>query len=436
MPHFTSSYTPLQYLGQRESNPPGVWERPRSPTTSDSSQIYSLGDIWVDTVANNIYILSDVTNNVATWVLAAVVGGALNTLTGDVGGAIAPAAGNINIQGGAAGAISFSNGGAGQMDAAVQVDGVTISIVANELVAASSGNVNVDGFAGPGTDPVVPDGTGQITVTGGQVAAGTVGANVIRTFSAAANTYTVQIQRSAAVAGSASANNGVCHFDSAAFAVDANGFVTLAGGGLAIDQVAVQAATGPGTNPVLPTGAGQITINGAAVAAQSIPLRSHSIAANTLQLEVQRAATSTGTDATSQGVASFSDTQFTVDANGYVELLGGATGTAQTVGAVTADVITFPMGAVAGTRAFDVTVAGFEATGPSGCGYSIIASVRTTGAAATSVPTPDITVNEDAALAAASATVVVAGNNAIVRVTGVAGLTIEWSATLQSVFAS
>ncbi len=93
--------------------------------------------------------------------------------------------------------------------------------------------IDVDASTAPGTDPVVADGSGQITVTGAQVAAGTIGANVIRTDSLAANTYTVEIQRSTAVSASASLNNGVSHFNSnpGQFTVDANGFVSTNGSG-------------------------------------------------------------------------------------------------------------------------------------------------------------------------------------------------------------
>lgn len=93
-------------------------------------------------------------------------------------------------------------------------------------------SIAVDASTAPGTNPVTPTPAGIVTVTGGQVAAGTVGANVIRTDSLALNTYTIEIQRSTAVGASASANNGVSHFDSARFSVDANGFVTLNGAGV------------------------------------------------------------------------------------------------------------------------------------------------------------------------------------------------------------
>jgi hypothetical protein len=50
------------------------------------------------------------------------------------------------------------------------------------------------------------------------------------------------------------------------------------------------------------------------------------------------------------------------------------------------------------------------------------------------VPNQAIDELEEAALIAADAVVTVAGNNMIVRVTGVAGLTIDWKAVAEYVF--
>lgn len=113
-------------------------------------------------------------------------------------------------------------------------------------------------------------------------------------------------------------------------------------------------------------------------------------------------------------------------------------GTTTTIGAVTGDVITFPLGATAGTYAFDVTVSAFDSATPSGAGYGIVAAVRTLGAgAAILMPNQAIDELEEVALIPANAEVTVdALNNAIVRVTGVAGLTIKWKASAKYVFAN
>lgn len=108
----------------------------RDPTVNDTG--YPLAQLWLNTVSDTLWDLVDVSAGVATWALLASSGGALNTLTGDDAIPILPNAGNINIQGGAAGAIAFTSGGLGQMDAAVQVDGTTITIVGNQLVASGA----------------------------------------------------------------------------------------------------------------------------------------------------------------------------------------------------------------------------------------------------------------------------------------------------------
>lgn len=106
------------------------------------------------------------------------------------------------------------------------------TVDANGFVSLAGGSgpaiesVGVDANTAPGTNPVLPNVSGEIFVTGGQVAAGTT-TNVIRTDSLAINTYTVQIQRSQAVASSTIGDNGVSHFNSAQFTVDANGFVSI-----------------------------------------------------------------------------------------------------------------------------------------------------------------------------------------------------------------
>src|ERR1700723_2800930 len=90
-------------------------------------------------------------------------------------------------------------------------------------------SLTVDTFTAPGTNPVFPNGSQTIAITGGQVAAGTVGTDVIQTNSLAASKYTVQIQRSTATASSTVADNGVSHFNSSNFTVDSNAFVSLIG---------------------------------------------------------------------------------------------------------------------------------------------------------------------------------------------------------------
>lgn len=104
-------------------------------------------------------------------------------------------------------------------------------------------------------------------------------------------------------------------------------------------------------------------------------------------------------------------------------------GTGTTVGNTTADLITFSLGGTPKCYKFRFEVAGFNSSTPAGCGYQINATVRTTGAAATVISIPDGDTDEDAAIEVDSDwTVVASGNNAILRVTGTTGLTINWVA--------
>jgi len=110
---------------------------------------------------------------------------------------------------------------------------VTISLTGG---GAGIDSITVDAFTAPGTNPVEPDGTGLITVTGAQVVSGTVGTNVIRSNSLSANAYTMQIQQAGSAGVSTTNLNGVAHFNSTQFTVS-NGFVSLTGGGSAIDSI-------------------------------------------------------------------------------------------------------------------------------------------------------------------------------------------------------
>lgn len=136
------------------------------------------------------------------------------------------------------------------------------------------------------------------------------------------------MQVGAAITGApADANDaGLASFDDTMFTVDANGFVQLAGVGLAVDSLLVDAFTAPGTQPVVPDGAGQITIAGSVVAAQSVPVRSHSTAANSVTLEVQVASTVPAVpgNKNAAGLVQPNSAQFSVDADGYMTLIGGS----------------------------------------------------------------------------------------------------------------
>lgn len=100
-----------QYLGVRAILPPDLQTATRAPTSSDKS--YVKGTLWLDTVADAAYMWPGSGN----WIsLGSGTTGAIVTLTGGSGGAIAPVGGNIDLLGtanqitstGTAGTITFS----------------------------------------------------------------------------------------------------------------------------------------------------------------------------------------------------------------------------------------------------------------------------------------------------------------------------------------
>lgn len=101
---------------------------------------------------------------------------------------------------------------------------ITVDLIGGTTAIDS---IAVDTTTGAGTNPVLPTAAGLITMSGGQYATGTFGTRVVDINSPAANTLNVLLQQSSAVAATDSTKNGISHFKSTDFSVDANGFVTL-----------------------------------------------------------------------------------------------------------------------------------------------------------------------------------------------------------------
>jgi len=425
----TPAPTNIPYLGIPEQNPRDTFYRKRAPTTKDYS-IYRVGDRWINRPSQTAYILVSKANGIATWTLMASAGGPILT---------------INSQPPIAGDINFTNTGAvaigafpGNITLGVKVDGVTVQIIGDQLVAGGSvpttfvtdagaavpvanilnvigtpsqgistsgagntvtitaadatavqkgvasfnptnftvaagavssnpitvtsplgtltiggspvnlggaltidlagGSVGADSFAvqastAPGTNPVVPTGLGLLTINGADVAAQAI---PVQSNSIAANTLQIEVQRASQQAASLAVNAGLASFDSSMFVVDANGFVQLAGGSVAADSFTVDAFTAPGTNPVVPTGLGNVTVNGVFVLAGGIPVQTNSIAANAYRVEVQLSSAQALSATANAGLSSFDNTQFTVDANGWVQMLNGLPFSSVTVDSVVA----------------------------------------------------------------------------------------------------
>lgn len=104
------------------------------------------------------------------------------------------------------------------------------------------------------------------------------------------------------------------------------------------------------------------------------------------------------------------------------------TGTATSTNASVEDLVTFTLGATNLVYRFQFDVSGRDTATGDGIGYTLFASARTDGAAATVISTPFLDNDEDASLVTATADFVASGNDVILQVTGVAGQTINYRA--------
>lgn len=114
-----------------------------------------------------------------------------------------------------------------------------------------------------------------------------------------------------------------------------------------------------------------------------------------------------------------------------VYLTNRKTGTITTADATLTTILTFSLGAVAGTFYVYGNVQGFNASTPAGGAYSFSGGYRTDGATATELGIEIHDEFEDAALVTADIFLSASGNNVIVQVQGVAGLSINWSCLLE-----
>ncbi len=296
----------------------------RAPTPNDTN--YKVGQFWIAQLPNGtkeLFYLASQSNMVtssnptgalqSTWELISV-NSALVSLSDNANTVVFP---------------SLST--ATPPDNIQFVAGSGISIVAtpasNLITITNTGMASTETLTGNDGTPVSPSG-GTIQTLGVTVANATYG-QALYTNSGGGNIENFNIQLAAAIASTNVAKVGVAAFSSTQFAVDANGFVTLAGGSTPpILGITPDAHTGPGTSPVIPNGSGNIKIEGGATFAtgtQANPIRTNSLAANTLDLQIQlagsHAATSTADDF---GVAQFDANMFTVT-SGFVQVKNAGT---------------------------------------------------------------------------------------------------------------
>ena len=122
-----------------------------------------------------------------------------------------------------------------------------------------------------------------------------------------------------------------------------------------------------------------------------------------------------------------------------VTFLDAIQGTTTTIGLQTRTIASVQLGAVPGTYEIEARVAAFNASTPAAFGSKIIATARTTGAAGVLIGVNNDNVFNEVALEDAVAQIEVnisTANSFDIVATGVAGLTIEWKATVYYTFVS
>lgn len=116
----------------------------RAPTSSDIK--FPLGQLWVRTDTAQVYILAQLASGAASWTLASPGASDVDTLTGDGGGAISPAAGNITLAGGtnittagAANTITFNLDAAITLATSVSSPLYTVAAATDLAITAAAG---------------------------------------------------------------------------------------------------------------------------------------------------------------------------------------------------------------------------------------------------------------------------------------------------------
>ena len=129
----------------------------------------------------------------------------------------------------------------------------------------------------------------------------------------------------------------------------------------------------------------------------------------------------------------------TVGTTTTISLTNRYRGTSTTADETPANIITIPLGAVAGVYVVDVDIVAFNTTDTLWAGYKIFWVCRTDATDSVLCGTPDKIVNEEAGNAAADANMVaggVADNNLYVVITGIAMKDMKWNAVATYTFVS
>lgn len=339
-----------QAVGTTPTN--GIWVDTRDPS-NDTDTNFPIGQFWLNKGAKRLFYLDS--KSMLEGVLSVVwvvisIDTVLDTLSDDnnivvdASGASDTPPYNIQIKGGL---------------------GITVTADPSDHSLTIDNTGNTEDFDTDAGSPPVSGATVVFTNTT-ILATGSL-TNALQSNATASDTIAYQTQYAGATAGSSAASKwGVAQFDDNQFSVT-DGFVQLQGGTTApLLSLTPDDHTAPGTTPVLPTAAGTITLEGGALfntGTSAFAIRSNSLAANKIDLQLQRAGGNAATStANNFGVAQFDTNSFGVT-SGFVTLKnGGTTGAITTMTGNTGGALTPTSGNMNTLGTGSITIAGSGST--------------------------------------------------------------------------
>lgn len=264
----------------------------RAPTTNDKR--YEVGQVWINTSSDQSWFLTSVSSGSATWALASPGASDVDTLTGDAGGAISPAAGNITLAGGtnitssgAGSTITFNLDGA--VTLATSITSPIYTAAADVAINASAGNdviVTLGDSAGAtnfivqaldGTDHWTVDSSGTITFSSLTVTGAFTASGGGVSLNASSNNNTVI--NSGTSTGTVTIGNGSA------------GAVTLdSGAGISLDAAAASnfSTSGAGIDIDFASAAGRLIMTAGEDAADAIYLHADAGTSETIRLHADQ----------------------------------------------------------------------------------------------------------------------------------------------------
>jgi len=221
-------------------------EATRAPTTSDVN--YDIGQTWVRTDTDQAWLLTSVSSGSAAWTLAGPGASDVDTLTGDSGGAISPAAGNITLAGGT----NVTSAGAGST--------ITFNLDAAITLATSVTSPLYTAAAGSDLDLTVPAGQDCVLKLGDAA-----GANKFSiTDSADSEVFAVDSTGAQTYAGITVAGNFVSNGGTVTLGSDNAANAIIVGGGTTARAITIGQDAAAHTVAIGQAAAGAITIDTAA----------------------------------------------------------------------------------------------------------------------------------------------------------------------------